>query len=107
MIGRGVLFLGSASITWVFLINLCHLIYQCGCTWMWSGAAQHCNIHDAESRHCPWCSIGDFGFYSIAASIIVLQGVIALGPGPWRLSVRALGSLAAFPILGSVIGVVL
>lgn len=39
----------------IFLLPLCGLIFQCGCTHLWSGADSHCNIHDPGKPDCPWC----------------------------------------------------
>ena len=48
-------FLISAAITAVFLLPFCGFMYKCGCTFLWSGAADGCNIHQADMVHCPWC----------------------------------------------------
>ncbi len=48
-------FLISAAITAVFLLPFCGFMYKCGCTFLWSGAADGCNIHQANTVHCPWC----------------------------------------------------
>jgi hypothetical protein len=39
----------------VFLLPMCGLIFQCGCSNLWSGRDLHCNIHDPAPPHCPWC----------------------------------------------------
>ncbi|MEW5979409.1 MAG: hypothetical protein AB1898_26740 [Acidobacteriota bacterium] len=41
---------------------LCDWLFDCGCTWLWSGAGDHCNIHHPAPPHCPWCSYGNTGF---------------------------------------------
>ena len=74
---------------------------------MWAGGAVDCNIHDMESRHCPWCSIGDFGFYSILGVILLTQGVIAFGSWSLPRIHRISYTFLAFPVIGSVIGLVL
>ncbi|HSE41259.1 MAG TPA: hypothetical protein VLH08_10895 [Acidobacteriota bacterium] len=39
----------------VFLLPLCGLVFQCGCTHLWAGADSHCNIHVPGKPDCPWC----------------------------------------------------
>jgi hypothetical protein len=39
----------------IFLLPMCGLIFQCGCSYLWSGKDQLCNIHDPAPPHCPWC----------------------------------------------------
>jgi hypothetical protein len=39
----------------IFLLPLCGLIFQCGCTHLWAGADSHCNIHVKGQPDCPWC----------------------------------------------------
>ncbi len=50
-----VVILVTITITAVFLLPFCGFMYQCGCTFFWSGAADQCNIHQAGVPHCPWC----------------------------------------------------
>jgi hypothetical protein len=105
VLGRAAIFGVSAAATWIFLINLCSAIFQCGCGWLWSAAADHCNIHAPNMHHCPMCSIGDAGFNAIALSIITIQAVVSFGPWRWRPLFRFLIALAVFPLLGTAIGV--
>ena len=35
---------------------VCDLLFRCGCTWVWAGAAAHCNIHNPLPPHCPVCT---------------------------------------------------
>ncbi|MBL8179471.1 MAG: hypothetical protein JNK48_32630 [Bryobacterales bacterium] len=88
----------SVAFTCAFFINYCNLIYQCGCTFLWSGAAAHCNIHHGP-KHCPWCSIGD-GAYLVLLFLIVPQVVVSFWPRPWRWHMRLAAALLAFPIAG-------
>jgi hypothetical protein len=50
-----VVILITIAVTAVFLLPFCGVMYQCGCTFLWSGAADQCNIHEAAGPHCPWC----------------------------------------------------
>src|SRR6185436_20351977 len=86
-------FLVSAAVTWTFVINFCALIYACGCQSLWAGAAEHCNIHMAESHHCPWCSIGTSGFNAVQYGIIAVQAVVSFGPYRSNILARLLFSL--------------
>lgn len=107
MIRRGAILAIAASLTWAFIINLCAAIYRCGCHSMWSGAAMYCNIHNSGVRHCPWCSVGDTGFAAIAIAIIVVQGIIAFYPNRLSWGMRLIAAVAAFPLTGLLIGVIL
>jgi hypothetical protein len=40
----------------VFFTPLCGMLFRCGCTFLWSGAFSGCNIHQANTPHCPWCA---------------------------------------------------
>jgi len=67
------------------------------------GAAEHCNIHNSQSRHCPWCSIGTAGSVGIYAAILAVQALVAFG---WRgiaLWPRAIFTLLAFPLSGAIL----
>ena len=44
----------------VLMPPVCNLLFKCGCSWLWTTAAAHCNIHNAAPPHCPWCSHGAF-----------------------------------------------
>jgi hypothetical protein len=106
-LGKTAVFLLAAVVTSLLFINFCNLVYQCGCRSLWAGAAEHCNIHDAESRHCPWCSIGVLGAGAVWGVIVGSQAAVAF---LWRGSgwvVRAALALAAFPVVGGVVAVAL
>jgi hypothetical protein len=61
MISRFSPFAISFTLTSLFFINLCNLIFRCGCRSLWAGAAVACNIHAQQRHHCPWCSHGTGG----------------------------------------------
>ncbi|MCX6596771.1 MAG: hypothetical protein NTV70_10430 [Acidobacteria bacterium] len=81
-----------------FIINLCDLVYRCGCRSWWAGAEAMCNIHQHGVRHCPFCSHG------IALPAGVFAGVAAvqlwLSFRPWPPVVRFGAAVAAFPLVG-------
>lgn len=65
--------ISSVFVLTVALINitpLCGFLFDCGCTWIWAGQYEHCNIHDVNALHrCPWCSSTIAGFLSVSSSI--------------------------------------
>ena len=34
----------------LLLIPFCGMAFGCGCTWLWDGAAAHCNVHRSPGR---------------------------------------------------------
>lgn len=103
---RGALvFAPAGALTFTFFINLCATIFQCGCQSLWGGAAEHCNIHIADSRHCPWCSYGSNGYLLALGLILAPQAMIAFWPSKWSWKRRGAMALAAFPAAGAVVAV--
>ena len=100
------IFLAAAAVTSVFFIDMCGLIYACGCRPLWAGAATHCNIHDPLSRHCPWCSIGAAGAGAIYAAIVAAQAAVVFLP--WRAPAagRFAAALLMFPAAAGVLGLI-
>lgn len=45
----------SLGITAVFLLPFCDLMYKCGCTYLWAGGVDLCNVYVPGVPHCPWC----------------------------------------------------
>jgi hypothetical protein len=106
MFAKALIFLAAATLTSALFINFCDLVYQCGCESLWAGAADHCNIHDPDSRHCPWCSIGK-GVYAVWGVIVATQAGVTFG---WRglgLLPRILLALAAFPVTGGILAAII
>ena len=42
----------------LLLIPFCGMAFGCGCTWIWDGAAAHCNVFRPGHPDCPWCAHG-------------------------------------------------
>jgi hypothetical protein len=103
-IPRLAIFLAGGAVTSIFFINLCATIYRCGCTWLWAGAADHCNIHIPGAKHCPWCDVGVTGHMSIYLIMIVAQALLSFWPGGMGWLLRLGLTLAAFPAVGIVLG---
>jgi hypothetical protein len=91
----------AIAVTSVFFIDLCDLIFRCGCDHLWAGADAHCNIHNAHGPHCPFCSFGWAGYGITFAGIAVPQAVLAFRPRRWNLKRRFAAAVAAFPVIGS------
>jgi hypothetical protein len=98
--GRTVIFLSSACVTSVLFINFCAAVFQCGCLWLWAGADAACNIHRADTPHCPWC---EHNAYVPYLAIVIAQGVASYWPSPIRPALRAAVTFAIFPALGGVL----
>ena len=101
---RGVLFLGAAAVAAVFFINLCHLIFDCGCVSLWAGGAAHCNIQTPGPPDCPFCAHPNTAYGALIGTIAV-QGGVFLVPGRWTTPTRTLLALAAFPAVVGGVGV--
>jgi hypothetical protein len=96
---RAGVFAIAAALTSIFFIDFCALVFQCGCRSLWAGADAHCNIHHAGVRHCPWCELGGRAFWAV---IVAGQAVVAFAIKA-RTAVRAVLTLATFPILGGLL----
>ena len=103
---KAVTFLLPAGVSLLFLTNLCNLLFQCGCRSWWLGAAVVCNIQTPGASHCPWCSYGQSGFLVPLVGIWVIQVAISFVPGRFSWANRMVFSLAAFPVIGGLIGFV-
>ena len=97
----------AALVTSVFYINFCDLVYQCGCRSLWNGADAFCNVHSHGSRHCPWCSIGLAGSTAVWAAIVGVQVFVATRPIPSNALARSLLAIAAFPLVGGVLALLI
>jgi uncharacterized membrane protein len=59
----------------LFLLPICGLIFQCGCTYLWSGRDIHCNIHAPAPPNCPWC-IAPFHNHSLSSLVQMIPFVV-------------------------------
>jgi len=62
----------------------CNLLFDCGCTWLFWGGAEACNIHVPNPPHCPWCTGGNIRF----TVVLVLTLAAQLGAQSWLLARR-------------------
>ena len=97
----------AAAVTSVFFIDLCNVIYQCGCDHLWGAQAAFCNIHNPNAKHCPWCSVGLLGYSLLYGGIVVVQLVLGFFPRRWPWTRRLAAALIAFPVLGGLEGLIM
>jgi hypothetical protein len=103
--GGAALCLAAAGVSYALILNLCHAVFRCGCRSWWSGAAEMCNVHREGVRHCPWCSVGDAGFWLAFALLLMPQFILAFWPARLHPALRVALVLAMFPLAGSVVAV--
>ena len=61
----------TVLVSLIILTPYCGFLFDCGCTWPWSGLESHCNIHDPLAEHqCPWCASLISGVLSSAAAVL-------------------------------------
>ena len=102
---RAAVFGAAVVVTGVFLVDLCDIIFGCGCRPLWSGAAAACNIHNPSPPHCPWCQHPGWGGAVAFFSVTAAQAGAAFSPAAIGLAPRALLALAAGPVVGGVVGI--
>lgn len=89
-----------------FFLNVCHLIYDCGCVSLWNGGAAFCNIQTPGPPDCPFCAQPDVAYGALYGTFVA-QAVVVFAPGSLSLGVRALLGLAAFPLVVGAAGIIL
>ena len=100
------LFLLPLAASCVFIINLCSILFQCGCASWWNGAAAHCNIHNPAGRHCPWCA-HDGAFWGVLALVLTLQAVLIVWPIRLDWRYRLAAAFLIFPVMGSLAAILM
>ena len=84
---------------------LCGQMFNCGCT-LFEGM-QHCNVHNIEKPHCPWCNYGFFFFAGQLGLVLTGTGFIIWTTLNWIRPVFWLGLLAGligYLLLSSLVG---
>jgi len=102
---RVVPFAVSFTVTCVFFIDLCNVIFGCGCRSLWSGADVLCNVHLAGSRHCPFCSRGVPGYEAIMTLVGAPQLAMSMW-SRWSRAARVVVCLLLFPSAMLAVGLV-
>jgi len=97
-----IVFLLSVVLTCAFIIDLCAVVYGCGCQSWWRSSDQHCNIHNASGKHCPWCTHGGSGFVVGAVFIFGAQWWINFRRKHWGWPKRLALSMLCFPVIGTI-----
>ena len=97
-------FMAAAGTAAALFINACDVLYECGCRSWWNGAAEACNIHAPQSRHCPWCVEDGLGGSISFAMVILCQATISFWPGKMAVGARLAGALSAFPVVAGIGG---
>ncbi len=85
----------------VIMAPFCGWIFACGCSWLWTTAGQLCNIHQAASLHCPWCSHGTLGMIAPLAGFFAgafFIGSFVLRTGRSLPLALAISLVALFPV---------
>jgi hypothetical protein len=90
----------------VLFINLCNLVYQCGCKSLWDGADEHCNIHAKHGRHCPFCSHGNTGYGLFFSAILFPQFGIAYISRRRSAALQLSAILVSFPVCFAIVALV-
>ena len=96
----------SFAATGAFFINVCAWLFACGCRALWAGADVACNVHLAQSRHCPFCSHGRPG-YAILMALVSTPQLLASLLLHWGRPARVLACIALFPLSMVAVGLVL
>jgi len=66
----------------ILVTPICGFLFDCGCTWPWSGLDSKCNFYKQNTIHkCPWCASWITGWLSVGVSIA--SGIfVAVSPLP-------------------------
>ena len=90
----------------LFFLDVCGLVFGCGCRSLWSGAAAACNIHHASPPHCPWCAHPAAGGAVAGFAIAAVQAWILFRRGQAGLPLRFALALLSFPMTAALVGTI-
>ena len=70
----------TSIIVLILVTPYCGFLFDCGCTWPWSGLDSKCNFYQHNAVHkCPWCASLITGWLSVGVSVV--SGVfVAVSP---------------------------
>lgn len=91
--------------TGLVYLDLCDLIFDCGCRALWAGGASACNIQMAGHPDCPWCSYGFWGGALPFLAIVGVQAIATLRPGRTSAVRRLSMAFLALVVVGGLSGV--
>lgn len=91
--------------TLFLFIDVCALVYQCGCANWLAGGLAKCNIHMNYGHKCPFCQLSGGKAEALEGLVIVAQGVL-VRRRQWAAAVLAFPVLAALEmaVLGWYVG---
>lgn len=94
----------------VLFVDVCGLIFDCGCTSVWAGGAALCNVNHASGPHCPWC-VHPLAGATAMGGVLLAQAGLIYGPLPFLAASvglwgRLIAALLAFPLVAAVFGTV-
>ena len=69
----------AGLLTFLTALPICDAIFRCGCTWMFLGGSDHCDIHVAGLPDCPVCTSLPVGALFAAALFASWWSVLRLG----------------------------
>jgi hypothetical protein len=93
----------SFAATSVFFIDICALLFDCGCRSLWAGADAMCNVHVADGPHCPFCSHGVAGYAVVMFAVSAPQLAVSMWTR-WSRTTRAVACLILFPAAMALVG---
>lgn len=93
----------SFAATCAFFIDLCALIFSCGCHSLWAGADAMCNVHVPGPPDCPFCARGVLGYAAVMTTVSAPQAIVSAW-APWRRRTRVLACLLLLPIAMLIVG---
>ena len=93
----------SFVLTCVFFIDICDLIFDCGCQSLWAGADAMCNVHLANSRHCPFCSRGVPGYAVVMTAVTLPQFAVSMWAS-WTWRKRVVVCVLLVPVAMAAVG---
>ena len=94
----------AAAVAGILFIDMCGLIFGCGCTSLWAGGAALCNVYHATGPHCPWCAHPGWGGAVAFFSVSGAQAAVAFWPAAIGLVSRMFLALAVGPLVGGAVG---
>jgi hypothetical protein len=101
---KGLALAAAISLSLVFFIDVCGIVFGCGCRSLLAGAAAECNVHHASPPHCPWCAHPVAGGAVAVAAIAGVQAWLLFRPGRAGLPLRFVLAVLSFPVTAAAVG---